>query len=166
MKLPVGNTMCKFFLQFVLSCVFAFLVGSSMWLIRELLAFPELIKIIPFILDYYSFMLVVMLLGLPMGSLLGIWIANTCLSRASRFSIRGAALGFAFSFLGALLIVVAVAMDLEAGLPAREVSMFVRLLRSDLSAVLLLISAGLWATIGYNLGLGSEKRHLEEHVTP
>ena len=145
--------MCKFLLQFVLSLVFAVACGFSMWLIRKLLDFPELIKIIPFILGYYHFMLVIVLLGLPMGSLLGIWIANKCLSRASTFSIRGAALGFALSFLGVLLIAIVVTIvDLGAERPAGEVSLFVRLLRSDLSSVLLVISAGLLATIGYNLG--------------
>jgi len=126
----------------------------SLWLVREFLAFIEVTKISPFIFGHTHFWLVTVHLGLPLGSLLGIWIANKCLSRASTLSIRGAALGFAISFLGMLLLV---AVGLVAEGPAGEANALLFLLRGDLLVVLLVVSAGLLATIGYNLGLRRKK---------
>jgi uncharacterized membrane protein len=140
-----------------------------MLFIRVFLGYIEFTKISPLIFDYPHFIIVIMHLGLPLGSLLGIWIANKCLSKASTFSIRGAALGFAFSFLGVLLlgiVIIVVTVVLVAEGPGGEVNVLVRLLRSELSFVLLLISAGLFATIGYNLGLRRKRPDLKEHVTP
>ncbi len=145
--------MCKFLLQFVLSLVFAFLAVSSMFLIRESLAFVEFMwrsRIIGFFWGYPHFMIGNLQLGLPLGSLLGIWIANKCLSRASTFSMRGAALSFALSFLGILLLFI---VRCVAEGPAGEVNALLHLLRNDLILLaLMFISAGLLATIGYNLG--------------
>ena len=141
--------MRKFLLQFVLSLVFAIVCGFSMWLIREFLAVIEVTKMSPFIFGYTHFMLVIIHLGLPLGGVLGVWIANKCLSRASMFSFRGAALGFALSLLGMLLLII---LRLVAEGPAGEDNAFLHLLRSDLILVLVLVSAGLLATIGYNLG--------------
>ena len=97
----------KILLQFVSGCLCSFGLYRCLDAIWGWLSYFEALwkyKPISFILNYDHFLFFIDFVGLPVGSLIGIWVVDRIIFKVSLNNFSGMAIGFLLSVLGVVLV--------------------------------------------------------------
>ena len=145
----IFKVLLKIPLQFLAGCISAFLLGSALYVIRDLLASVGIIwKLFFFALDFRVFMFFITLVGLPTGSLFGIVLVDRFKFDADTYDKKKIFLGAVFSIGGIVLILWILPLadiDVITFMP-----LFSRM-GYDAYVYWMPVIASLFASIGYNL---------------
>ena len=143
----------NFVLHFASGCLCAFLTGWCLWITPQLLGylFDSLAQWNG--LDYDHYMFIIIFLGVPVGSVLGVLLVDKLVLKSPEWNVRAMLLAFLFAFLGMGLL--GLARYWAEGCEDGPIAFFIR---GDRFILVILIVAGFLATLGHNMSFRYQKK--------
>ncbi len=135
----------KLILQFISSFSCAFLFAYSLWKPPKILA-DYLNILIQGHLSFNLYLLIIALLGIPIGSTVGSLCIDRLFFKSSVYSVKVTMFSFVFAFLGMVIMVIIRFLG-EGG----ELNWLTSFIRSDIFIIVAIIVAGLLSVIGGKL---------------
>ncbi len=146
----------KFILHFISSCLCAFLVGLLLWSVRELIATFDTIwqlQLASFVFNYEHYMYIIIFLGVPLGSVLGLLFVDKLILKLPEWNVKGILRDFLCSFLGMVLL--GLTRYWAEGCEDGPIVFFIR---GDRFILVILIVAGFLATLGHSISFRYKKK--------